>query len=416
MNRKTLVYIVLIIVLFSFTILTGFARTPSSGNFNSAQHFEFENHELANLTSRPQQIEFASLEQSRLTSPAEFKFDVGNLPAVEQFSLENGGETCSQILVNTRLDVVEIGGGLGTAEPWVVIENIVYYTDQVYISPNYSLFLADGDGDDPTPGVDVFGQAFIMPDNLTSVTFDYWTLQIDQDPIPYDRIFGEIWSVDNDGFLVEALAGWEFNEYSDELWHQDSAFVPDPALLATLENRRLAVLFLNITDELPPHELAVFDDITMTVCFTTPTGGPRKVFLPAMINRFSTGPSCFPPTENPPDEFDANRGLVQTGATCNTTLSNLDQQDYYTYRTNQSGTYRFALSALPPGSEWSVTVFVDAAPYPIAAGGSCRTTQPGSSNKFVDCNLPANGNFFIKVSAGNWQGGTAGYTLQVTRR
>ena len=56
------------------------------------------------------------------------------------------------ILANPTLDIVEFGDGTGTAEPWVVLDQIVYYDETIYTSPYYSLLLIDADGNrDPQP-------------------------------------------------------------------------------------------------------------------------------------------------------------------------------------------------------------------------------------------------------------------------
>jgi hypothetical protein len=317
---------------------------------------------------------------------------------------------CSQMLANTELTVVDIGGGYGTAEPWVVLNDIVYYSDVDYTSPPTSLLLVDNDAGDPSPTVDAFAQAFYMPSGLTSVLIEYNTAALNGNL--NDRVYGNLYTVDADGQLDEFIVGWEVGQATNT-WVGRFVQITDPTYLSLMDGQYMAIILFNLTDNVAPGEVAFFDDVTLTACYTGPGGFAS--LIPIAVNALPTGPVCIPPSETPPDTFDNFRGYVETGGVCNTTLSNVDRQDYYTFVPALGGTYRFDLRNLPAGSEWSVTVFIDQAPYPIASGGNCRTTQPGSADKHVLCTLVGGQPLFIKVSAGTWSGPTSPYQMAVTK-
>lgn len=323
-------------------------------------------------------------------------------------------QPCSQVLVNTKLDVIELGAGSGSAEPWVPLWQTVYYDDEAYVSPQHSLIVIIGDDNDSTPSYDGFGQGFIMPANLTSVTVDYMTAV--GAPRSSDFAYGTFWSVNPDGTLNQELFFWPVGDDNQPLvWRNEVMSTNDPADMALLEEQWLALVFYNYTDETAPTpgEVTWFDDITLTVCTDTAV---TQVFLPNVTQPGLSLPGCFPPTETPPDLWNANRGLVETSATCNSSMSSLDRQDYYSYKPTQAGNHTFYLENLPAGSEWSLTVFVDQVDYPppIANNGNCRTTAPGSANKQVTCSLQSGQSYFIKVSAGSDYGGpVASYRMRV---
>lgn len=344
---------------------------------------------------------------------------VSHLPAAS--SLPPSGEViCKQLLLNQQLDVLELGDGTGRAEPWVVYDPIVYYTDQAYVSPNYSLVLVDADAEDSeSPTQDAFAQAFYMPTNLVTVTIQYYTAMTGTNPT--DRALGNLWTVDQDGELVTFLGSWEVGE-SPAAWEKQTVQITDAALLTPMEGQRVAIILFNKTDGDSPGEIVLFDDITLTACVRMiPSAFP--VYLPVVLRNFgSAAPVCIPPSENPQDTWNANRGRVECNSVCQSTLSRLDLADYYTFVPSHTGVGNCTLYLrnLPAGTEWAAMIFVDQPNYPppYAPGpvnGQCRIATPGSGNKSVTCPLTGGAHYFVKVSAGaNYAGPEGGYQMQIT--
>jgi len=331
---------------------------------------------------------------------------------------------CRQLLVNTALDVVVLDDeGSGIAEPWAPIIQNVYYDSAIYTSPEHSLLLVVGDEDyglpvDDTPEVDAFAQAVYMPDRLTSVTIDYAVAMTNTYLV--DHAYGSLYLVDETGtidFDEGFIGGWEVSQVAELLqWYPRTVMITDTLSLRTMDDQRVALILWNQSDIPTRGEVVWFDDVMMTACWAEgPTA--NKAYLPAMTKPGQRGPICRPPSENPPDVWNvpSTRGYVEPSAVCNTTMSQLDPKDYYTFVAPQTRNYQFNLRDLPAGTEWSLTVFVDQQNSPpIADGGSCRTTQPGHGNKQVTCSLTAGQGYFIKVSAGSYSGPAAGYEMQIT--
>ncbi len=317
---------------------------------------------------------------------------------------------CQQLIVNSELDVIELGGGTGTAEPWVVLWPAVYYSDTIYVSPIHSLLFIIGDSGDPSPEYDGFGQAFYMPYGLTYVDVTYQR-RIDY-PNSIDEVFGELWTVDSDGYLDTFITGWTVGD-TPSGWGARIFSINDGQTLSQLSGERIALVFANDSDVPTPGEITYFDDIELTACFNPPDFAS---YLPATVNMAGTGPVCIPPSESPPDTWYTNRGLVQTGANCNSTLSQLDDRDYYSYTPTQSGSHTVHLRNLPTGSNWAALVYNDVEPPPSGPtnGGNCYTSAPGDGDKSIVCNFNAGQNYVIKVSVGDTPI-SGSYNMQVTR-
>lgn len=133
------------------------------------------------------------------------------------------------------------------------------------------------------------------------------------------------------------------------------------------------------------------------------TGTTRPYKL--VVNYLTTQKQCVPPTENPPDEWHSNRGLVQTDAVCRSTLSAVDRADYYTFKPDSDGPHILHLQNLPQNSEWAAMIFFDNDSPEYAPGdaydGLCRITESGSGDKQVSCDLEKDLDYFVKVSAGS---------------
>jgi hypothetical protein len=327
--------------------------------------------------------------------------------------------TCKQFLLNPQLDVLELGDGTGRAEPWVVYDPIVYYSNLDYVSPQHSLVLVDADSpDSSSPTQDAFAQAFYMPTNLVTVTIQYYAAMSNTNNT--DSAWGNLWTVDQDGNLGEYLGSWEIRE-SPGVWQQQTAQITDTSDLAQMAGQHLAIILFNDTDGNAPGEIVWFDDITLTACVRA---APTAVYLPVVLRGLggSAAPVCIPPSENPPDTWNANRGNVQCNSTCQSTLSRLDLADYYTFVPSHTGVGNCTLYLrnLPAGTEWAAMIFVDQPNYPppYAPGpvnGQCRIATPGSGDKSVTCPLTGGTGYFVKVSAGaSYTGQEGSYQMQIT--
>lgn len=336
-------------------------------------------------------------------------------PAYQTESL-TANEICGNIIVNPQLDILEFGDGTGTAEPWAFLIPQVYYVkegeepDLAY--DGYSLLFADGDAADPSPTIDMFAQGFLMPKDLTSITVAYWRASIDGNI--NDEVWGELWLLDNDGYLhlddpEHYFVGyWEVDE-SELVWNQETVTAPKDIVQA-LSGRPAAILFYNWTDGSSPgapesqKEWMLMDDIFMDVCYKPATVTGKRAYLPTIQKTGVAAPFCAPPNENPQDQWNSNRGMTQTGAKCKSTLSQLDRADYYTLKPKKSGSYTLYLENLPAGTEWSSMIFIDSnspSYAPGGTGGQCRIATPGAGNKKVTCSLNKDTGYFVKVSAGS---------------
>lgn len=329
----------------------------------------------------------------------------------------NSLAACNQLLLNPTLDIYELGDGTGTAEPWEVLEQIVYFDSEAYFSSQYSLFLLVGDDAydgypaDPSPSWDGFAQFVQLPDYLESVVIDYWSAMLNERAS--DEAYGDIYVFDDQG-TASWITGWYVGDFGSE-WNNQYFPITDTVTIGQLSGRAIAVVFSNYSESgLTQGEGVWFDDITLTAC-TEDGPSVNKVFLPSTARAGEPEPRCSPPVE--PDSWNvlSTRGYVEVSAVCTHDLSEYDTKDYYSFEAPSTRNFRFHLRNLPAGSEWSLTVFVDqAGTPPIADGGDCRTTDPGDGDKQVTCSLTAGRSYFIKVSAGAYSGSPASYNMQVT--
>lgn len=348
---------------------------------------------------------------------------IGQMLAPQPFapvsvSEPNSLAACNQLLLNPTLDVFDLGDGTGSAEPWEVLEQIVYYDSETFVSSQHSLFLLVGDDAytdfpaDPSPDWDAFTQFVQLPDRLESIVVDYWSATVNGRVV--DEAYGDIYVFDDQG-NAEWVTGWYVSDYGNT-WNNQYFPISDTVTLEQLSGRPIAVVFSNdSTNGLTEGEGVWFDDITLTAC-TDDGPSVSKAFLPSMARAGEPDPRCTPPVE--PDSWNvpSTRGYVEVSAVCNHTMSPYDTKDYYSFEAPNTRNFRFNLRDLPAGSEWSLTVFVDqSGTPPIADGGDCRTTEPGDGDKQVICSLAGGQSYFIKISAGtDYSGPEAGYEMQIT--
>ena len=165
-------------------------------------------------------------------------------------------------------------------------------------------------------------------------------------------------------------------------------------------------------------EWMLIDDISLSACYKPAEVSGKRVYLPSVQTAGEVIPFCIPPTENPRDQYNSNRGFAQTGAECNSTLSELDRADYYTFKPGQSGSHTLLLSNLPADTQWSAMIFTDTSSpeyAPGETGGQCRIDTPGSKDKRVKCELSKDKAYFIKVSAGSTPV-EGGYDMKVVKQ
>lgn len=360
-------------------------------------------------------VQFNAAPTASRTLP-EFRLDPTTLPTAAPALMAPAAaqeEVCGQLLVNPKLDVVIIGENIGTAEPWVPLIQNIYYDDQLFHSAQYSLVMVIGDNDDATPEVDAFGQAFFTPDKLTRVFIEYFvTLEFANS---IDEVYGEIYAVDpNTGDLTQLLGQWQIDDNpvppAPPNWQRQYLDLTDPGILTSLQDKLLAIVFSNFTTDTSPGEIVRFDDIQIIACIQR---APKALYLP-VIRKQPAGAVCIPPTENPRDTLTANRGSVETNATCQSSLSTVDREDYYSFRTGSSGNYTFNLRNLPPNTEWSLDLVI-LEPRGFAPGptnGQCRIATPGSGNKSITCNLASNKDYVVRVLG---DGNSGNYTMRITR-
>ena len=272
----------------------------------------------------------------------------------------------------------------------------------------------------------VLAQGFAVPDNLSGMSIEYVRATLDSNAT--DNAHGELWLLDDEWILYWGqeyaaeyfVGGWEVAE-SEKSWSLQTVAVKEQSQLTKMAGRKVALLLFSQTDgggaTEAEKEWVLFDDVNLYACAEESTVS-NKLYMPTLMRNFGipTGPTCRPPTENPLDQYHSNRGLVQTGATCNSTLSNVDKADYYTFKPDKGGDHILHLSNLPEKTEWSAMIFTDAPDPQYAPGegnGRCHIVQPGAGNKQVKCNLNKGGEYSVKVSAGSTL--VAGsYTMRIT--
>ncbi len=417
-SRSFLLLLILVSALVAATVLPALARAEQT---ISSQHAVQQPEKLAEIAPADPA---AALEHRQLPAVRrEQAAAIGQMLPPQTYapalSTEpNSLAACNQLLLNPALDIFDLGDGTGTAEPWEVLEQIVYFDSEAYTSSQYSLFLLVGDDAydgypaDPSPSWDGFAQFVQLPEYLDSIAIEYWSAMVNGRVA--DEAYGDVYVFDEEG-NASWVTGWYVGDYGST-WNNQYFPISDTVTIGQLSGRPIAVVFSNYSDNgLTQGEGVWFDDITLTAC-TEDGPSVNKVFLPSTARAGEPEPRCSPPTEPDTWNVPSTRGYVEVSAVCTHNMSPYDTKDYYSFVAPSTRNFRFHLRDLPAGSEWSLTVFVDqAGTPPIADGGDCRTTTPGDGDKQVTCSLTAGQSYFVKVSAGTaYSGPEASYDMQIT--
>ena len=323
---------------------------------------------------------------------------------------------CTQVILNTQLDVTEFGDGTGSIDYWSIIRQNVYYSKLNYASANYSLVIEDDPAYDSdvyssTLDIDVFGQSFMAPYGLVTMTVTYsrdyaGTADID------DYAFYEVWTLDDYGYLDAWVTGWIPGESPTGWSYGRMGSSTDPARLATLSGQPGMLVFGMWSDRDSAHETWYFDDIELELCFRV---GSERVYLPVL--RRETGIAGCVPFE--PDSA-AARGSTVVGATCSGSFGAGDIKDYYSLDLGGETHAVLSLTNLPAGTNWDALIYED------KGGGSyglaCQIGTIGSQDKSAACpNKPGytsfsgSDDYFVLVSAGTAPGsGSNTYQMSVT--
>jgi hypothetical protein len=316
------------------------------------------------------------------------------------------GETCATMLLNSKMDVVELGGGQGSIDFWSIVSQTVYYDSRAgyYNSPSYSLAMMDEqNGSDtalisPTLDYDAFGQGFMAPTQLTAITVTYSRLYSNTDS--YDNVYANLWILNSQGNLGDTDYWWPVSETPSSWSNRYMAFT-DPAELAFISGKPWALVFEMYSDRTPPAEIVWLDDAQVTLCYM---GGAHKVYLPLVIKSPPSGPTCTPVE---PDSV-ATRGTTAVGAICHGAFDTIDDKDYYSLVPNGVSNVKLWLRNIP--ANYGAAIFEDTAGYPLL----CYISTPGSQDKSAECTLNLSRKYFVKVDRGS--GGSGNYDMSVVAR
>ena len=325
---------------------------------------------------------------------------------VNQVASPQAGETCSTMLLNSKMDVVELGGGQGSIDYWSIVSQKIYYDSEAYNSSSYSLVMLDEqNGSDtalisPTLDYDAFGQGFMAPTQLTVITVTYSRQYSNTDS--YDDVYANLWILDSQGNLGDTYYWWSVSETPSSWTNRYMAFT-DPADLAFISGKPWALVFEMYSDRTPPAEIVWLDDAQVTLCYMA---GTHKVYLPLAIKSPPppTGPTCTPVE---PDAV-ATRGTTAVGAICHGAFDTIDDKDYYSLDPNGVSNVRLWLRNIP--ANYGAAIFEDTTGYPLL----CYIVTAGSQDKSADCTLNVSRKYFVKVDRGPWGGGN--YDMSVVAR
>jgi hypothetical protein len=312
---------------------------------------------------------------------------------------------CVDLIRNSQMDVEEFGDGTGTVDYWVQTCPSVYFDNTVYASPIHSLVMVDeNDGACMTTGgydYDAFGQAFLFPNNLLTVTITYNRLY--QDANVDDDAYGNLYTLTEEGALDTYLVYWGIGE-SPAGWSSRYTQITDPTTLAQMSGEYMALVFELFGDTTGSTEVIWLDDAQVTACYDFTT--TDWAYLPLMMQH--PAPSCVP---KEPDSRD-DPGSTVVGVACNGSFSPLDTRDYYSLDPGGVSNVRLWLRNMPAGTNWGAAIFEDNPSNTYV----CHIGTTGSSDKYVNCTLNPSKQYFVKVDAGTPPGSTQTYQMSVVPR
>jgi hypothetical protein len=304
-------------------------------------------------------------------------------------------QSCVEVIRNPQMDVVEFGDGTGSAEYWTILWQQIYFDNRAgyYRSASHSLAMADDpavDSDiiDTSLDYDAFGQGFIAPSGLVSITIDYSRMYANMNE--GDTAYYGLWTLDSEGYLDSLVVYWTIGGTSGA-WQDRHGNLVDTAILAQLSGKSLAFVFDMETDRVAPNETIWVDDTQVTLCFDA---GAYQTYMPHAINEPGpSGPTCSPAE---PDAVD-QRGSVDVGACCNGSFSATDLKDYYSLNLSGVTNVKLGLKDLPTGTNFDALIYQDSSGYPL----KCQIGTPGDQDKWRDCPaLDLTKVQFILVNAG----------------
>ncbi len=177
------------------------------------------------------------------------------------------GDTCQQLLGNTKFMVTD-----GSMAPWVILDQIVYYSTKDYTSAPHSV-LMEAEDEGLSADVDAFGQAVEIPvGELTKVTIDYKTASVNSNEL--DIQGAAIWTVDAEGYLDEYVMDWAIGD-SDGKWVGRKYKITDGQVLKEMEGKMIALIFFFETNDTGKAEIVLYDDAKLTAC-TEPQSVPDR--------------------------------------------------------------------------------------------------------------------------------------------
>ena len=311
---------------------------------------------------------------------------------------------CVDLIRNSQMDVEEFGDGTGTVDYWVQTCPAVYFDNTVYASPLHSLVMVDeNDGSCMTTGgydYDAFGQAFLFPNNLLTVTITYNRLY--QDANVDDDAYGNLYTLTEEGALDDYLIWWNIGEGTG--WGSQYVQITDPTALDQISGEYMALVFELFGDTAGSTEVIWLDDAQVTACYDfTATDW---VYLP--LTQKNPAPMCVP---KEPDSRD-DPGSTVVGVTCGGSFSSLDTRDYYSLDPSGVSNVRLWLRNMPAGTNWGAAIFEDNPSNTYV----CHIGTTGSSDKYVNCTLDPGKQYFVKVDAGTPPGSTQTYQMSVVPR
>ena len=316
-------------------------------------------------------------------------------------------EVCVEVILNSQMDVVQTPTG-NYAEPWNFPIGVVYFSPEVYYSPDHSLYMMDEtDGSDQQPAdgddYDQFGQAFFVPQDTSSLTVTYNRAYLNANDD--DTVWSNIFLLDGDGYPIwppvnYRTIGADSGTWGGRTWDLNSSEI------AQVKGRTVALIFDMLSDRTDPAEWIFLDDAQVTICYER---GAHVVYLPLVAKGpgSSSAPTCAP---REPDSV-AKPGTTTVDATCSGSLGSVDEKDYYSLNLDGATEVRLRLFNLPSGTNWDAMIYEDVGGYPLA----CQIGTVGDQDKSANCSLKASKDYFVLVSRGPEKDGGP-YTMSVERR